>query len=57
LFFWNKLGFLQDMASVRPSSATQGFLFLLNEYKALVCYIRLSQSRQSPTTARGKSII
>jgi hypothetical protein len=55
LFFWNKLGFLQDMASVRPSSATQeGFLFLLNEYKALVCYICLSQSRQSPITTRGK---
>jgi len=43
------------MASVRPSSATQeGFLFLLNEYKALVCYICLSQSRQSPITTRGK---
>ncbi len=55
LFFWNKLGFLQDMASVRPSSATQeGFLLLLNEYKALVCYICLSRSRQSPITTRGK---
>jgi hypothetical protein len=54
LFFWNKAGFLQDMASVRPSSATQGFCFLLNEYKALVCYICLSQSKQSPITTRGK---
>lgn len=29
-------------------------LFLLNEYKALVCYICLSQSRQSPITTREK---